>query len=468
MLMKWDELHNVIKELERIPLMTYSEWCLEIAARATPGPWHIGHMSESTDRADIDGPDCINIADDVQQNDVDFLIASRQMVPELARRLQMACQELRSLRDFELIRNQHLLDKFVDELESMLGGSGMQKHVLICYKNFSKDCSVSHIGLGVTAAYTAKTLRSNGYFAEAKPIFGADDLTTFILSQQSGSRPVTHVVICAQWIATKSLAQMVRQFPEIIFALNCHSNVGFLQAEPPAIDLVRQAIDLETGVGNFHASSNSLRLCSALQNMYGRPITFLPNLYWLHGQEPIHRPPWNGGTLKIGAFGSLRVYKNFSTAVAAAIELTNMLKCHSEIWINSGRDDGAGNIVYQTALSWTRGLPNVVLKEFHWASWPDFKRMIGSMNILFQPSYTETFNNVTADGVAEGVPSVVSDAIDWVPKTWIAESDDCTEVASIARQILFDPRAPLEGYQALKNYVAKGLPYWKEFISRGE
>jgi len=94
--------------------------------------------------------------------------------------------------------------------------------------------------------------------------------------------------------------------------------------------------------------------------------------------------------------------------------------------------------------------------------------MIGSMNILFQPSYTETFNNVTADGVAEGVPSVVSDAIDWVPKTWIAESDDCTEVASIARQILFDPRAPLEGYQALKNYVAKGLPYWKEFISRGE
>lgn len=340
----------------------------------------------------------------------------------------------------------------------------MKPHLIICYKNFSKDCNVSHIGLGVTAAYTAKTLVAAGFFAQALPIFGADDLTAFITKQESTPRPVTHVVICAQWIPTVYLAAMVRKFPHVQFALNCHSNVGFLQAEPPAINLVRQAIDLETGVPNFKASSNNARLVEALQHSYGRPVTYLPNLYYLHGQEPVCRPLWNGGTLRIGAFGSLRVYKNFSTAIVAAIELTNQLKCHSEIWINSGRDDGAGNVVYRTAVAWTQGLPNVTLKQLPWASWPDFKRAIGSMNVLLQPSYTETFNNVTADGVAEGVPSVVGDSIEWVPSYWKANVDDSTDVASVARKLLTDPRAATDGYQALKKYVAAGLPHWRAFL----
>jgi hypothetical protein len=337
-------------------------------------------------------------------------------------------------------------------------------HLLICYKNFSKDCNISHIGMGVTAAYTAKTLVANGYFAEARPIHGADDLTTYILSQENGASPVTHVVICAQWIATRSLALMVRQFPHVIFALNCHSNVGFLQAEPPAINLVREAIDLETTLPNFHASSNNARLADALRQMYGRPVTYLPNLYYLHGKEPIHRPPWNGGLLRIGAFGSLRIYKNFSTAIAASIELTNQLKCHSEIWINSGRDDGTGNVVYRTAVAWTRGLPNVTLKQFPWSSWPEFKREVGAMNLLMQPSYTETFNNVTADGICEGVPSVVGESIEWVPEYWKANVDDSGAVADVGRRLLFDTRAPQDGYAALQAYVDRGLPHWRKFL----
>lgn len=338
-------------------------------------------------------------------------------------------------------------------------------HLLICYKNFSKDHQVSHVGLGVTANYTAKTLRSKGIFAEAKAIYGADDLTQFIIANESGPRPITHAMICAQWIPTKFIAKMVLQFPHIQFALNCHSNVGFLQAEPPAIDLVRQAIDLETGTPNFHASSNNERLCRALQNMYGHPITYLPNLYYLHGQEPIHRPVYNGGTLRIGAFGSLRIYKNFSTAIAASVELISRLKVHGEIWINAGRTDGAGNVVYRTAQSWTKDLPNVTLKELHWASWPEFRRFAGSMNILMQPSYTETFNNVTADGIAEGTPSVVSDVIEWAPKTWMAGSDDSSHVAEVARRILFDPHAAHEGYKALQNYVKVGFPHWQQFLN---
>lgn len=342
----------------------------------------------------------------------------------------------------------------------------MNTHLILCYKNFSKECNVSHIGLGVTAAYTAKTLTANGIYTRALPIFGADDLSAYIKSLENSSRPVTHVVLMAQWITLQNLAGMlVRAFPHVHFAQNCHSNVGFLQAEPPAITLLRGAIDLEMTVPNFVAACNNHRLAEALKLSYGHPITYLPNLYYLHGQEPVNRPRWKGGLLKIGAFGSLRIYKNFSTAIMAGIELTNQLKCHSEIWVNAGRNDGAGNVVYRTAKAWTEGLPNVTLKELSWASWPQFKQVVGAMNILMQPSYTETFNNVTADGISQGTPSVVGPSIEWVPPSWQAEPDDSTEVANVARNLLFDPYAAQQGYHALQKYVKNGIPYWKKWLN---
>jgi hypothetical protein len=338
--------------------------------------------------------------------------------------------------------------------------------VIICYKNFSKECDVSHIGLGVTAQYTAKTLVNHGVRAEAKAIFGSDDLTKILEHEEHRGQPITHVVICAQWIPIPNIARLCLRFPITKFALNCHSNVGFLQAEPPAINILRQAIDLETGTTNFFASVNNQRLQYALEGMYGRPIQFLPNLYWLHGKEQIHRPVWSGGVLRVGAFGSHRIYKNFSNAVAAAVALSHQLHVPLELWINAGRHDGHGDVVFRTAKAWTHNLPNVQLKELPWATWPEFKRWVGSMNLLLQPSYTETFNNVTADGVTEGVPSVVSDTIDWAPKSWFASTDDTMEIAGIARRLLTDPHAAKEGYDHLKNYVRKGIPYWEQFLSR--
>lgn len=339
--------------------------------------------------------------------------------------------------------------------------------VLLCYKNFSNDCNISHIGLGVTAMYTAKTLNHAGYSAQAMAIKGDQELSE-ILNGSGGSHPhpVTHVVIMAQFITTNCLAALARKFYKVKFALNCHSNIGFLQAEPRAITLLREAIDLETGTPNFFAGGNNKRFVQSMELMFGRPMQFLPNLYFLHGQEPIHRPIWNGGTLRIGAFGSHRIYKNFSTAVAAAMILSHELKVQTELWVNDGRHDGFGNVVFRTAMAWTTGMPNIKLEKLHWTTWPEFKRFVGTMNLLLQPSYTETFNNVTADGVCEGTPSVVSDVIDWCPPSWIASTDDAMQVAQVGRRLLYDHNAARDGYRHLSQYVKDGLPYWEKFFQR--
>jgi hypothetical protein len=49
-------------------------------------------------------------------------------------------------------------------------------------------------------------------------------------------------------------------------------------------------------------------------------------------------------------------------------------------------------------------LPGVKLVLNGWQSWPRFRKIVGHMHLLLQPSYTESFNMVTADGVVEGVP----------------------------------------------------------------
>ena len=100
-----------------------------------------------------------------------------------------------------------------------------------------------------------------------------------------------------------------------------------------------------------------------------------------------------------------------------------------------------------------------------WQSWPNFRKTIAHMHLLLQPSYTESFNMVTADGVAEGIASVVSDAIDWAPQHWKAEVDDVLDIARVARHLLHDPRAAEDGYRVLQRYVADGVQSYKAYIA---
>ena len=72
---------------------------------------------------------------------------------------------------------------------------------------------------------------------------------------------------------------------------------------------------------------------------------------------------------------------------------------------------------------------------------------------------------VTADGVAEGVPSVVSEAIDWAPDAWKADVDNVVEIARVGRHLLNDPRAAHEGLRALRSFVADGICAYRQFLA---
>ena len=78
---------------------------------------------------------------------------------------------------------------------------------------------------------------------------------------------------------------------------------------------------------------------------FGTPFTYLPNLYFLEGPPDHYRPPFHGGLLRVSAFGATRPLKNLMSAAGAALTISRFFGGDLELWINSGRDEGAGCIV---------------------------------------------------------------------------------------------------------------------------
>jgi hypothetical protein len=179
-------------------------------------------------------------------------------------------------------------------------------HLVLTYKNFAAHAGVSHIGLGVSALNNAKVLNKHGIITDVRPILNAQALDDLMTADPS----ITHVVIAAPWIPAIDLQRLTLKYPRVKFAVNCHSNVGFLQADTSGVKLLRQYIELEQGSWNFHVAGNSTKFIVWLRNAFKAPSSYLPNMYYLDYATDAYKPLWNGGTLRIGAFGATRPQKN--------------------------------------------------------------------------------------------------------------------------------------------------------------
>jgi len=336
---------------------------------------------------------------------------------------------------------------------------------LVC-RDFSGGTE-SHVGLRISADYTAKTLRQNGIWAEAWSVKSAEDLikrlrlTHATAVGQNDVRP-SHVVISAPWVEPKDLIAMAEEFQEIVFLVVSHSSVGFLSADPHAIKILREVADMHMMSHNILVGGNSKKFVDWATETWGVHAIFAPNLYDMSEIFQHRDRNWQPGTLlRLGLFGANRPLKNHIGGAAAAAELAMKLGTPVELHMSSGRNEGGSMAAINEMLS---GIPNLTLKQSGWLPWPAFRRLVRTMDLIFQVSYTESFNVVSADAIAEGVPVVASDAIDWVPDWWKAQSDVPRDLARVAERLLRDPTTSHQGRQALTAYVADGISAWKQFL----
>lgn len=334
-------------------------------------------------------------------------------------------------------------------------------HLVLCYKNFAAFAGISHIGLGVAALNIAKVLTRHGIKATVLPILNSAKLDEYLTNNPT----VTHVEIAAPWIPTREVQMLTLKHDNVHFTVNCHSNVGFLQADTNGVKLLREYIDVELGSLNFNVSGNSSKFIRWVRQAYQSPCTYLPNMYYLDYAVNPNKPVYNGGVLRVGAFGATRPQKNLMSAAGTALELHEELKVDTEFWVSGGRLEGGGSTILNSVRAMVQGVPGFTLKELGWATWPQFRDYVRKMHLLVQGSYTESFNMITADGIAEGVPSVTSDALDWVPEHWIAYSDNVPDMARVGRQLIFDPKAPYEGMQHLEAHNESAFYAWCDWLT---
>jgi glycosyltransferase involved in cell wall biosynthesis len=346
--------------------------------------------------------------------------------------------------------------------------------VIFFAKNFGGP-GISNIGLGVTNQNNISVLTREGYFAEIwsgqtyeevyNQIKAANDQATAAQTV----RP-SHVIINSpSWITSAQIATLSYAFPHICFILQNHTGCAYLSIDKnkdeSGILANRKVIDLQRATINVKVSGNNTRFVNWLKHTYRCDCLYLPNLYDTASfVNPYPRQRSLGDTIRIGSFGAPRPWKNQLTAAMAAFQLARHLGKKLELYVNSRRD--YQRELFQSRLDLFSGERDAKIIDVPWEPWSTFKNTVAHMDILFQPSFDETFNVVTADGIAMGVPSVVGSSIEWAPSDWMATCEDPTSLVKTGLYLLNDTHAVEDGRAALAQYVKVGLEQWKDLLGR--
>lgn len=343
--------------------------------------------------------------------------------------------------------------------------------VIHAIKNFAAIPGVCHIGLGVTATNSIKVLRRAGYYAEAWATQTAAELEVRLEQDEAkihrfGGLPPSHVIISApSWVQPGDFARLAIRWPDIIFVQLNHSGCAFLSIDKYGIRNIREVSALELALPNIRVAGNNMRFVTWMSRTIG-PCLHLPNLY--DTESFVHPYPvkkHHGNTLRVGSFGASRPWKNQLTAAEGCLELAKSLGCDLEFYVNTKRPDG-GERMIEARQELFHDMPGAKLIEVPWLLWPLFRKKVAHMHLLVQPSFDETFNVITADGIAEGIPSITSEAIEWSPRSWWAEPANPSSIARVGLYLLNDPFAVEDGRRCLKKYADDGLNNWKDYLGR--
>lgn len=329
--------------------------------------------------------------------------------------------------------------------------------------------SASAGGISVMSNGTARTLRYAGVHVDSWEVFNAEDLMNRLDHEDfNARRQITHIVLhTPNWEPAK-LQDLAVRWPDIDFVQLNHSGLAYLDLDENghSVKRIRRFLDLQMSYQNIRVAANNRRVTRMFWDSFGQDALYLPNLYYWEKMTPA-RARRDFDPLRVGSFGIGRDWKNQPVAAQAALNLSRRLGVHLELHVNIDPWNTYTR-VRQGRQHLFGGLPHAKLVEHPWAEWPSFRRLAGSMDILISPSYDETFCCVCADGVVEGVPTVGTDAMEWLPTSWrCREPHDQASVAATGMALLMDRIGAIhDGRRALEDYVRVGVSIWMEYLTR--
>lgn len=323
-----------------------------------------------------------------------------------------------------------------------------------------------HVGLGVTANNLAEFLKRKKFNVQAESIIDGYDLRDKLKNESY--KDITHVVICAPIFDTGFLRQLCNQFPNIQFSNTFHSNAGFLGLDKWAMGILGEQILAQKDLPNFKVSVNCKKFEKVVEELFDTDVLCLSNLYPIFEDcWPIKRGSLDSNPIRVGTFCAIRSLKNIPTAAFAAGIIAAKTGKKVEFCIMSGREeDPQAEKIVTGVKRLFDSIPNIELVQYDWAEWDEFRHnIVGNMDVLILPSFTESFNVVTADGIYMGVPSVVGTSIDWVPSYWIGNSDDAYDLADRAIKLIGYQGTARDGWVSLSERNDQSFEDWKNWLT---
>ena len=330
------------------------------------------------------------------------------------------------------------------------------------------DPHVISSGLKNSATFVANMLKDSG-----------EDIKTSVVEVGDGNdvnREVTSyrpnvVVIEALWVTPEKLRQLVGIHPGVKWVVRIHSEYPFLVNEGIASEWIYKYLKIPNVLvaPNSNRTFHDLRRLIVVSNPdVSHHVVYLPNYYKLtakprkkYGHVPI---------VNVGCFGAVRPMKNHVVQALAAI---SWAKAHNKVLnlhINYGRIESNGQPALKNLRAIFAELPHdqFRLVEHDWLNHSDFVELVKSMDFGLQVSFSESFNIVAADFVSVGVPIIVSNEIDWMPRHFWANPNSSEDIESTIDRVIkrFDLfRKAMCAWNALGRYNKKSKKIWLDKIN---
>ncbi len=313
-------------------------------------------------------------------------------------------------------------------------------------------------GLTVSCSHVSKSLIKSGINSVVKTCFNVSEAAKAIELEDPDV-----IIFEALWLMPNDMKELIASFHySKRFAVHLHSNIPFLACESQSFTILNGYRDLDISVDIL---TNSVESYQAYRVLY-RNVYYLPNVYDCSNFKQYEGK--GDDTLHVGCFGAIRPMKNHVTQAIAAISTARNLGLKLKFYVNSSRMEMNGQPVFQNLVQVFSGKENYRLEPTGWMSQDDFFSFLRGMDVSMQCSMTETFNIVTADAVAAGIPVVVSPAIDWVDEHCVAENNSIDEIAStILRVLRLADDGVFRNQVKLKRYSEYAEKSWQSWVKWG-
>lgn len=338
------------------------------------------------------------------------------------------------------------------------------KRVLFIIRKSEKRNPYSHgsFGLSNSATFVANKLNELGHECKLVTVRDNNDIDREVYNFQPDL-----VIIEALWVVPPKFAELLSLHPRPQWMIRIHSKAPFLAMEGVAMDWLQGYHAINQVYGNLSISCNNKQFNDELNQIKDYESIYLPNIYcpsfdnFHHVKKHDHLAP-----IDIGCFGAIRPFKNQLLQGMAAILFGKSMNRLVNFHINGTRPEQAGENVLRNLRGLFAGTPHRLI-EHDWYSHDEFvQKMLPQIDIGMQVSFSESFNIVTADFVHAGVPIVVSQDVDWMPRFTRSNPNSVEDIVKKMNHIWATRTviANSANRHALAEYNRKATEEWETYL----